>query len=181
VRVNARFKKTVVASAAALLAAAGGKGAAAQEPPTAAKSCVFLPDVDHTKIVNERNILFYLRSNTILQNSLREPCYGLREKTRFTYGSSSMKRLCMGDLITLLTDLSFGGVASSNTCKLGMFLPVTDDEVDELLSTASKDKGGQKKPAIKSQPVELPPKAAQAAAPKAEAAESGAPAPDEQR
>jgi hypothetical protein len=170
------LKKTVVTSAAALLAAGGGKSAAAQEPPTAAKSCVYLADVDHTKVVNERNILFYLRNNTILQSSFRDPCYGLREKTRFTYGSSSTKRLCKGDLITLLTDLSFGGVATSNTCKLGMFLPVTDDEVDDLLSTANK--GGKKQPTIKSEPVEVPPKAAQAAPPKAPTAEGDAPAPD---
>jgi hypothetical protein len=81
-------------------------------------------------------------------------------------------------MITLLTDLSFGGVATSNTCKLGMFLPVTDDELVDLLSAASKDKGGQKTQAIKSEPVALPPNGAQDAAPKAPTAESAAPAPN---
>ena len=177
-RVNARSKRIAVASAAALLAAIGPKSASAQEPPTAAKSCVYLPDLDHTKIVNDRNILFYLRNNTVLQNSFREPCYGLHEKSRFTYGSNSMKRLCMGDMITLIADLSFGGVASANTCKLGMFLAVDEDEVDDLLATASKDKDGQKKRAIKSQSVELPPAAP--AAPEAldaPPADGAAPAP----
>ena len=153
---SSRSKRIAVAGAAALFAVGGPKSAAAQDRPTAAKSCVFLPDLDHTKIVNERNILFYLRNGTILQNSLHDTCYGLHEKTRFTYGSSSMKRLCTGDMITLIADLSFGGVASANTCKLGLFLPVNDDEVADLLATVNKGKGGQKKPAIKSQPVELP-------------------------
>jgi hypothetical protein len=120
-------------------------------------------------------LLFYLRNGTILQKSMRDTCYGLYPKTRFTYGSSSLKRLCTGDMITLFADLSFGSVASANTCKLGMFLPVSDDEVSDLLATASKDKGRQKNHAIKSQPVELPRDAATDAA-KAPAAESTAPA-----
>jgi hypothetical protein len=157
--VNARSNPIAVACAAALLVAGGAQSAAAQAPQTAAKICVYLPDIDHTKIVDERNILFYLRNNTILQNSMLAPCYGLHAKTRFAYGSASLRRLCAGNMITLLSDLSFGGVAASNTCKLGMFLPVNDDEVDDLLSAAGKDKGGQKKQAIKSQPVELPPAA----------------------
>jgi hypothetical protein len=161
---NARSKRIAIASAAALLAAGGPKSAAAQEPPTAAKTCVYLPDLDHTKIVNERNILFYLRNGTILQNSMRDTCYGLYPKSRFTYGSSSLKRLCTGDMITLIADVSFGGVASANTCKLGMFLQVSDDEVTDLLATTSKDRGGQKKQAIKSQPVELPDTATEAPA-----------------
>ena len=174
---NARSKRIAIASAAALLAAVGPRSAAAQADPTAAKSCVYLPDLDHTKIVDNRNILFYLRNNTILQNSMREPCYGLHDKTRFTYGSSVLKRLCAGDIITLLADLSFGGVASGNTCKLGMFLPVDEDEVDDLLAAASKDKGRQKKNAIKSEPVELSPHAGPAdAPPKSPPGEGTAPA-----
>jgi hypothetical protein len=156
-------------TAAAVLGAIGATNVAAQasapETPPDAKSCVYLPDIDHTKIVDDRNILFYLRDDTILQNSLREPCYGLRAKNRFTYGSSSLKRLCTGDMITLLTDLSFGGVAPSNTCKLGMFLPVDQDEADDVLAAAGKDKGGQKKQAIKSAPVELAPDDAPKTAP----------------
>ena len=101
---KARSKRIAVAIAAALLAVGGPKSAAAQDPPTAAKSCVYLPDLDHTKIVNERNILFYLRNGTILQNSMREPCYGLHPKTRFTYGSTSLKRLCGGDMIRRATN-----------------------------------------------------------------------------
>lgn len=175
--VNARSKRIAIASAVALLVAGGPKSAAAQEPPTAAKSCVYLPDIDHTKIVNERNILFYLRNDTILQNSMREPCYGLHPKTRFTYGSTALKRLCAGDLITLLADLSFGGVASANTCKLGMFLPIDEDEVDDLLAAASKDKGAQKRKAIKSEPVELPPATAGEPQPKATPADGSAATP----
>jgi hypothetical protein len=174
--VKTRSKRIAIASTAALLAAVGPRSAAAQAEPTGARSCVYLPDIDHTKIVNERNILFYLRNNTILQNSFREPCWGLHEKTRFTYGPTALKRLCAGDMITLLADLSFGAVASANTCKLGLFLAVDDDEVDDLLRAASKDKGGQKKKAIKSTPVELPPAGPEA--PKAPPAENAAPAPN---
>ena len=178
---NARLKQIIIASAAALLVGGGGaKSAAAQEPSTQAKSCVYLSDIDHTKIVDEHTILFYLRNRTILQNSMREPCYGLNAKPRLAYGSESMKRLCMGNTITLLSDLSLGRVAASNLCRLGMFLPVNEDEVADLLATASKDKGGQKKQAIQTQPVELPPDGAHDTVPKApqsEGAESASPAP----
>jgi hypothetical protein len=167
--VNARAKRIVVTCAAALLAAIGAKSAAAQSAqaaPTDAKSCVYLPDIDHTKIVDQRNILFYMRNRTVLLNVFREPCYGLDERSRFAYGSSSLKRLCAGNLITLLTDLSFGGVAAQNTCSLGMFVPIDRDEVDDLLVASGKDKGsGQKKQAIKSQPVEIAPAASADAAP----------------
>ena len=176
-RVNARAKRIVVTGAVALLAAIGAKSAAAQAAPTDAKSCVYLPDIDHTKIVDQRNILFYMRNRTVLQNVFREPCYGLDEKSRFAYGSSSLRRLCVGNVITLLTDLSFGGVAAQNTCRLGMFVPVDPDEVDDLLITAGKDKGGQKKQAIKSQPVEIAPAASPDVAPKPASADSGPPAP----
>lgn len=177
-RVNARAKRIVVTAAAALLATIGAKSAAAQSAPTDAKSCVYLPDVDHTKIVDERNILFYMRNRTVLENVFREPCYGLHEKSRFAYGSSSLKRLCAGNLIALLTDLSFGGVAAQNTCRLGMFVPIDPDEVEDLLIAASKDKGGgQKKQAIKSQPVEVAPAASPDAAPKPAPAENVSPAP----
>jgi hypothetical protein len=176
--VNARAKRIVVTGAVALLAAIGAKSAAAQAAPTDAKSCVYLPDIDHTKIVDQRNILFYMRNRTVLQNVFREPCYGLNEKSRFAYGSSSLRRLCAGNVITLLTDLSFGGVAAQNTCRLGMFVPIDSDEVDDLLIAAGKDEGGgQKKQAIKSQPVEIAPAASPDAAPKPTPAENGPPAP----
>jgi hypothetical protein len=176
------MKQIAAASAAALLVAGGAQSAAAQDAQTAAKSCVYLSDIDHTKIVDEHTILFYLRNRTILQNSMREPCYGLNSKTRFAYGSGSMMRLCTGNMITLLSDLSFGAVTSSNVCKLGMFLPVNEDEVADLLATSSKNKGGQRKQAIQSQPVELPPDAPRDAAPKdlhgaSGAAESAGPPP----
>jgi hypothetical protein len=40
-----------------------------------------------------------------------------------------------------------------------MFLPVSDDEVDDLVAAtapARKDKGGNRKHAVKTEPVELP-------------------------
>jgi hypothetical protein len=177
VRVKARAKRIVVNCAAALLAAIGAKSAAAQAAPTDARSCVHLPDVDHTKIVDQRNILFYMRNRTVFQNVFREPCYGLQERSRFAYGSSSLKRLCAGNLITLLTDLSFGGVGAQNVCRLGMFVPIDRDEVDELLIAAGKDKGGgQKKQVIKSEPVEIAPTDSAAVAPNPTPAENVPPA-----
>ena len=175
---SARAKRIVITCGAALLAGVAAKSAAAQAAPADAKSCVYLSDIDHTKIVDERNILFYMRNRTVLQNVFREPCYGLSERSRFAYGSSSLKRLCAGSIIAVLADLSFGGVAAQNTCKLGPFVPLDRDEVDELLIAAGKDKdGARKKQAIKSKPVEVAPTERTDAPPKETAAETAAPVP----
>lgn len=123
-----------------------------------AQTCIYQPNIDHTKILDDRTILFFMRTRVTYQNTLPETCYSLYAEKRFTYGSASMHRLCAGNLV--LTDLTPGAVSRGNLCKLGLFVPVGADEVDELIaaseSRSKKDKGGRPQ-ALTAVPVELPP------------------------
>jgi hypothetical protein len=141
---------------AALLVAAGTTSAGAQVPaPDAAQACVYQPNIDHTRILDDRNILFFMRNHTTYQNTLKDQCYSLKMINRFTYGEAPMHRLCTGNLITVLHDLTPGGVTRNNLCRLGMFVPVDDDVVDDLIAAAESPRKGRGK-SIAAAPVELP-------------------------
>jgi hypothetical protein len=164
--------------ALALLAAACAASVGAQddvnrqqtikvEPPNAVQACVYHPSIDHTRILDDRNILFFMRDHSIYQNTLKEQCFGLKSTKRFAYGEASMHRLCTGNLITVLEDLTPGGVSRNNVCKLGMFVPVDNDAVEDLIAAAepARKKEGDRRQAIKVVPVELPPPAGSPPAP----------------
>jgi hypothetical protein len=154
---------------AALTAALGATNAAAQAQerapaPDVAQACIYQPNIDHTRILDDRNILFFMRDDVTYQNTLADQCYALKVVNRFTYGEAPMHRLCKGNLITVLQDLTPGGVSRNNLCKLGAFVPVDPDVVDDLIAAAEpsrKNKDGDRRQAIKVVPAELPPSARQ--------------------
>jgi hypothetical protein len=115
-------------------------------------------DVRRTAILDDNNILFYMRSGTIYQNHLRNTCFMLRSSNRFTYGSTALRRLCVGDLIQVLPDSSFGGGPIA-TCNLGTYLQIDKDVADDLLATSQgkTTKEGRTRQVMKTEPVELPP------------------------
>ena len=139
-------------------ACAASAAAQAQSPAPDVAACVYRSNIDHTRILDDRNILFFMRDHSIYQNVLKDPCYGLKITKRFAYGEASMHRLCMGNLIAVLEDVTPGAVSRNNLCKLGLFVPVDKEVVDDLISAAdsSSKKGGDRRPAIKVEPVELP-------------------------
>jgi len=150
---------------ATLIVAGGATHAAAQakEPaptPTVAQACVYRPNIDHTKILDDRTILFFMRDHVTYQNTLKEQCFALKAANRFAYTEASMHRLCMGNLISVLQDVTPGAVSANNLCKLGAFVPVDPDVADDLIAAADpsrKNKNGDRRQAIKAVPVELPP------------------------
>jgi hypothetical protein len=153
----------------ALIVAAGAARAMAQAPtPDVAQACIYQPNIDHTRILDDRNILFFMRNRVTYQNTLADQCYSLKVVNRFTYGQARMHRLCTGNLITVLEDLTPGAVSRNNLCRLGAFVPVDQDVVDDLIAAAEaagKNKGGNRRQAIKAVPVELPPSAQSQPAP----------------
>jgi len=208
----------VVALAAAGVATyAGAQDSAqdsAQDNPSIAQSCVHTDDIHHTKVVDNRSILFYLRNDTVWENVLPRQCFSLGLEKRFGYEVRN-HQLCAGSFISVIGQRSpyvpaagfgmqgpdmgaapgtmispsgsGGGSKGVNTvttqngaltptynCKIGMFLPISDDEVDKLLAAAadpkankSKRKGGGP---IKTEPAVAPPAAAAAPAVEAPAA-----------
>jgi hypothetical protein len=154
-----RLKPALLAGALAVIAAGAATRSSSQEA-AAAQTCVYMSDVRRTAILDDNNILFYMRNGTVYQNRLRATCFMLKSANRFTYGSSAMRRLCLGDLIQVLPDASFGGAPfPTATCPLGNYLPIDKDVADDLVATSQgkTPKEGRSRQVMKTAPVELPP------------------------
>jgi len=152
--------------ALALIAAAGTPRAFAQDDSASVgQMCVNKLGIDHTKVLDDRNILFFMHNRTKYLNTLLGMCPGLRAENHFVSGQDMGNNLCKGNVIRVLS-YSFGNATLGASCWLGMFQPLSDDELEELVATAS-PKGKSRdvsRHAIKVEPVELPP-AAQAQQP----------------
>lgn len=154
-----RLNPALLAAALAVTALGGARPSSGQQA-AAEQSCLYMGDVRRTAILDDNNILFYMRNGTIYQNHLRNTCFMLRSANRFTYGSTAMRRLCVGDLIQVLPDSSFGGAPfPTATCNLGTYLPIDKDVADDLVATShgKKSKEGRSHQVLKTEPVELPP------------------------
>jgi hypothetical protein len=154
-----RLKPALLAGALAMLALVGSSPSSGQQGASE-QPCLYMSDVRRTAILDDNNILFYMRNGTIYQNHLRNTCFMLKSANRFTYGSSPMRRLCVGDLIQVLPESSFGGAPfPTATCNLGTYLPIDKDVADDLLASSQgkKTKEGQSRQVMKTAPVELPP------------------------
>jgi len=150
-------------SAPAASEAAGADGGKEAEKDAAAsrpddfdrtpEDCVQLTSIRQTKIVDDRTILFYMRSGgKIYRNSLPRECPELAREDRFSY-KTSMSRLCNVDLITVLQQ--FGpDLRDGFTCKLGNFIPISREEAEDLL--LAKDDLGRTRNGIKSKPAKVP-------------------------
>jgi hypothetical protein len=96
------------------------------------QQCVSLQRISRTEVINSSNILFYMRNRTIFLNTLPHKCPGLRRRDGFAY-KTSINQLCNVDTITVIR----GGNPSSpaglgSTCGLGMFRPVSAEQVQLL-------------------------------------------------
>src|SRR5215831_7704520 len=143
--------------ALALSAVAGSNQAFAQDDSASiGQTCVSKLAIDHTKVLDDRNILFYMHNRTKYRNTLAGTCPGLRAENHFVSGQDMGNNLCKGNVIRVLS-YSFGNASLGASCWLGMFEPLTDDEVEELVAAAS-PKGKNKDVshrAVKVEPVEL--------------------------
>ena len=103
------------------------------------EQCVNLSSIDHTSVVDDRNILFYMHGNKIYRNHLPYKCTGLKINKTFMY-RTSLHQLCNVDIITVLDNLGFG-YSPANSCGLGLFYPVTKDDVAKLKERVKAKKG----------------------------------------
>jgi hypothetical protein len=95
-----------------------------------AERCISLNRIDRTHVLDDQQILFYMRGKDVYLNRLPRRCGGLSTHKRFTY-RTSMSQLCNLDMITVLTSAG-GGMMRGATCGLGHFYPITEDEADAL-------------------------------------------------
>ena len=103
------------------------------------EQCVSLSRIDHTYVLDDRNILFYMHGGKIYRNHLPYNCSGLKISNTFMY-RTSLNQLCNVDIITVLDSLGFG-YSPRNSCGLGLFYPVSKDDVAKLKERAKAAKG----------------------------------------
>jgi hypothetical protein len=165
---------------AAALVAASATVAADDTDSHVAQSCLYHPTIKRTKVLNDQNIL-YVTSNGTYNNQLVKQCPGMRRNAQLSYTLVNQK-LCAGSSFTLLRQVGissnmqpvYNPATNSSvliqgptfiptvTCRLGMFLPVTEDEVADLIASTEAEKGSRRQrrrnsqEAIETEPVELP-------------------------
>ena len=103
----------------------------AMEDTDAAERCISLSRIDNTRILDNSNILFYMRRDKIYLNNLPHRCPGLKSAGTYMY-RSSIDRLCNVDFITVLHS-SGGGYSPGAGCGLGLFFPIEEELAKELL------------------------------------------------
>lgn len=91
------------------------------------KSCVHLASIRNTDVIDDWNIIFYMRGPEIYRNRLPRRCPGLRAADRFSY-RTSLNVLCNVDIIRPLRNIG-GGFSPGAGCGLGMFEPITKEEI----------------------------------------------------
>jgi hypothetical protein len=95
-------------------------------------NCVDLMRIDHTQVVDEQNILFYMRNGSVYLNRLSHRAPGLDRNRPFMY-RTSIGRLCNHDTITVLETWGFGFTQGASSA-LGRFVLTDEAGVDALKS-----------------------------------------------
>ena len=131
--------------------------------------CIITTSIDRTQAVDDNTILFFMRGKKVYRNFLPRKCPGLQRQNRIMYKVRG-NRLCDVDTITVLEQWG-ARLEPGFTCPLGNFVPITQEEVEDLVR-----KTGAPRDAIESKAVELPP-AGDAAAAAGKDTESDAAAP----
>ena len=92
--------------------------------------CISLRSLRRTDVVDDRNVLFYMRGKTVYHNILPRPCGGLAREDRFSY-QTNIGRLCRLDHIRVLYDDPFG-MREGNRCSLGVFHKMDREDAKAL-------------------------------------------------
>ncbi|HET8696428.1 MAG TPA: DUF6491 family protein [Gammaproteobacteria bacterium] len=126
------------------------RGTAAQEDfDRTPVDCVVTTSIDRTQAVDDRTILFFMRGKRVYRNDLPRKCPELQRQNRIMYKTRG-NRLCDVDTITVLQQWG-ARLEPGFTCGLGKFVPITQEEVDDLVRKDIPRDG------VESKAVQLPP------------------------
>jgi hypothetical protein len=103
----------------------------AQDSSGESRRCLTLTRIDHTEIIDDQTVVFYLKGDDIYVNELDRPCDRLEREGRFSYRTST-GQLCSTDRISVLENSGFGGLREGFTCGLGRFRPADEAFVEML-------------------------------------------------
>lgn len=98
-------------------------GFAADKPTPAegGERCVQIKDIRRTEVVDNQNILFYVRNKKVYNNHLPHSCGGLAAGNAFQY-ETSQSELCDTDIIRVVNSTT-GELLPGASCGLGLFVP----------------------------------------------------------
>jgi hypothetical protein len=105
------------------LSAAEEPAAASDAAPGKTVSCVRLSQIDSTQVVDDRTIIFRMRSGKprYYKNTLPYKCPQLGFEKAFSYKTST-NQLCSVDIITVLQNFG-SSFNQGSSCGLGDFVP----------------------------------------------------------
>ena len=92
--------------------------------------CVRTQNIDSMKAVDDQNLIIRMDGHKVYRNHLPRKCPGLARENRFAYETRN-SRLCSIDMITVLEEFGFG-FRPGFTCRLGEFVPLSPEEVEDL-------------------------------------------------
>lgn len=92
--------------------------------------CINARSIRRTEVIDDNNVVFYVQGRRIFLNSLPKSCKGLSRDRRFLFETHT-RSLCEHDTIRILQEAS-GHIYAGRSCKLGRFLPVTQEDIENF-------------------------------------------------
>lgn len=119
-----------------------------------AERCILINRIDKTAVIDDRNILFYMRGKDVYLNQLPRRCGGLGAERTFMY-QTSLSQLCDLDTITVLSARA-GGFMPGASCGLGKFQPITEEDADALRNAKPAEPDAKELPSAKPEEIGKP-------------------------
>jgi hypothetical protein len=125
-----------------------------------AQACLDHPTIRRTRIINDRNIAFFMRNGDIYLNQLPRQCPSLRRTSLVNYAIEN-RSVCEGSLFQVLWEAGTGNFVPSFVCRLGPFVPVTAEQLEDLEILTTEERRASRRrntsEAVTTEQVELPP------------------------
>ena len=128
-----------------------GASLADEEKAENARACINASVIRNTRVLDDSNILFYVRGSSIYHNIMPKRCIGLSREGRFSYHRTTSS-LCSNDTIRVLSG-SASGMREGRSCRLGYFYKVTEEDIAMLLER--KTQPPQAQPLPPAEPEEI--------------------------
>ena len=116
-----------------------------------ARSCILTRTLKSTAVVDDRNVLFIKKGNTIYHNILPRQCKGLSRYKQFSYRTTAGS-LCNFDTIRVLDGHGF----ESRSCRLGYFYEISTEDLRTLVEMSRRPPEPEPQPPDKEEEIIKP-------------------------
>lgn len=131
-----------------------------EDGTSVAQPCINHSRLRRTKVLGDRNIVFVTRDGSIYNNELPRQCPSLTRSSLLNYAVTN-GRMCSGDSFQVLWQVGTN-YQPTFICQLGMFAPITEDEMSDLEALADAERGERRtrrrseRDMVRTERVELP-------------------------